>query len=171
MNAFGSIDPDSIIPSCSWKQNPHPLVTLGCAGTKIWTFTAPPISSDTTFKIELKVNDRQGLTDTYIVNILVKDTIACLSVSKITLLSLLIVKGKSQMNMETKVSEDPISLGHEQTVTVTALNTVTDEQIESAAIDGIVIYPSGETKIFDDDEESFHLLGKLVQIQSPIFLT
>jgi hypothetical protein len=73
------------------------------------------------------------------------------------------------MNMETEVSEDPISLGHEQTVTVTALDTVTDEQIESAAIDGILIYPSGETKIFDD-EESFHLLGKLVQIQSPIFL-
>jgi hypothetical protein len=136
---------------------------------KIWTFTAPPISSNTTFKIESKVNDRQGLTDTYIVNILVKDTIACLSVSKITLLSLLIVKGKSQMNRETEVSEDPISLGHEQTVTVTALDTVTDEQIQSAAIDGIVIYPSGETKIFDD-EESFHLLWKLVQIQSLIFL-
>src|SRR5919205_462925 len=108
---------------------------------KIWTFTAPPISSNTTFKIE----------------------------SKITLLSLLIVKGKSQMNRETEVSEDPISLGHEQTVTVTALDTVTDEQIQSAAIDGIVIYPSGETKIFDDDEKSFHLLGKLVQIEPNIF--
>ena len=57
------------------------------------------------------------------------------------------------MNIQIEVSEDPISLGREQTVTVTAFDTVTDEPIEYADIDGIVTYPSGETKEFDDDDD------------------
>jgi hypothetical protein len=59
---------------------------------------------------------------------------------------------KAPMNIQIEVSEDPISLGREQTITVTAFDTVTDEPIEYADIDGIVTYPSGETKEFDDDD-------------------
>src|SRR5919112_2133072 len=73
LNASGSIDPDGIILSYSWKQNPHPLVTLGGAETKIWTFTAPSISSDTTFTFELTVTDNNGLTSADSINVLVRE--------------------------------------------------------------------------------------------------
>lgn len=37
------------------------------------------------------------------------------------------------------------------TLTVTVLDIVSDEPIQHADIHGIVTYPSGETKEFDDD--------------------
>jgi hypothetical protein len=59
--------------SYSRKQNPHPLVTLGGAETKIWTFNAASISSDTTFTFEMTVTDNNGLTSSDSTNVLVKD--------------------------------------------------------------------------------------------------
>ena len=261
LNASGSIDPDGIILSYSWKQNPHPLVTLGGAETKIWTFTAPSISSDTRFtfeltvtdnngltsadstnvlvkdvsmtntslsannnppiakagvdfeinentslalsgiastdpdfgdslnyswkqirgiplwetlsrpdaavlsltspsvssdsmfSFELTVSDKQGLMDSDIVNVLVKDIASSAVLNNTSTISSKSQDQKSPMNIQIEVSEDPISLGREQTVTVTAFDTVTDEPIEYADIDGIVTYPSGETKEFDDDDD------------------
>ena len=261
LNASGSIDPDGIILSYSWKQNPHPLVTLGGAETKIWTFTAPSISSDTTFTFELTVTDNNGLTsadsinvqvedlpmtntslspsnnppiakaeadfevnentslslsgiastdpdlgdslnyswkqiggfplwetlsrpdaavltltspsvsvdsmfsfeltvsdkqdliDTDIVNVLVKDIASSPLPNDNITISSKRQDQKSPINIQIEVSKDPISLGHEQTVTVTAFDTATGEPIEYADIDGIVTYPSGETKEFDDDDD------------------
>jgi hypothetical protein len=64
LKASGSIDPNGIILAYIWKQNPHPVITLGRAETKIWTFTAPSVSSDSIFTFELTVTDKQGLIDT-----------------------------------------------------------------------------------------------------------
>jgi hypothetical protein len=275
LNASGSIDPDGIILSYSWKQNPHPLVTLGGAETKIWTFSAPSISSDTTFtfeltvtdnngltsadstnvlvkdvsmtntslsasnnppiakagvdfeinentslalsgiastdpdfgdsliyswkqiggfplwetssrldaavlsltspsvsvdsmfSFELTVSDKQGLMDTDIVNVLVKDIASSPVLNNNITISSKSQDQKSPMNIKIEVSEDPISLGREQTVTVTAFDTVIDEPIEYADIDGIVTYPSGETKEFDDDDGIISLTWEIDSDSEP----
>jgi hypothetical protein len=262
LNASESIDPDGIILSYIWKQNPHPLITLGDAETKIWTFTAPSVSSDTTFTFELTVIDNNGLTATDSTNVLVRDvsisntsfsssnnapianagpdieinenmsltlsgsassdpdigdslnyswkqtagnpvvdtsagvdkevlTFTSPSVSMDTIYTFeLTVRDKqgitdtdvmnmlvrdipsssalnntitttasnsenkaSKMKIEIEVAEDPISLGDEQTVTVTVIDAITDETIQYADIDGMVTYPSGDTKEFDDDDD------------------
>jgi hypothetical protein len=262
LNASESIDPDGIILSYIWKQNPHPLITLGDAETKIWTFTAPSVSSDTTFTFELTVIDNNGLTATDSTNVLVRDvsisntsfsssnnapianagpdiginenmsltlsgsassdpdigdslnyswkqtagnpvvdtsagvdkevlTFTSPSVSMDTMYTFeLTVRDKqgitdtdvmnmlvrdipsssalnntitttasnsenkaSKMMIEIEVAEDPISLGDEQTVTVTVIDAITDETIQYADIDGMVTYPSGDTKEFDDDDD------------------
>jgi K319L-like, PKD domain len=261
LNASESIDPDGIILSYIWKQNPHPLITLGDAETKIWTFTAPSVSSDTTFTFKLTVSDNNGLTATDSTNVLVRDvstSIPSLSssnnapianagpdlevyenmsislsgsassdpdvgdrlnyswkqtagnpvldisagvdkeilsftsptVSMDTMFTFeLIVTDKhgimdtdvmnvlvrdipsssasnstisapsnsenqaSKMIVQIQVGEDPISLGDEQTVTVTVNDAISDETIKYADIDGMVTYPSGDTKEFDDDDD------------------
>jgi hypothetical protein len=263
LNASESIDPDGIILSYIWKQNPHPLITLGDAETKIWTFTAPSVSSDTTFTFELTVSDNNGLTATDSTNVLVRDvsisnnnsfsstnnapianagpdleinenmslalsgsassdpdigdslnfswkqtagnpvvdtsagvdkevlTFTSPSVSMDTMYTFeLTVRDKqgitdkdemnmlvrdipsssalnntitttasnsenkaSKMKIQIEVAEDPISLGDEQTVTVTVIDAITDETIQYADIDGMVTYPSGDTKEFDDDDD------------------
>ena len=262
LNGSGSIDPDGIILSYIWKQNPHPLITLGGAQTKIWTFTAPSVSSDTTFTFELTVSDNNGLTATDSINVLVKDVSMTntslsaknnppiaeagsdLEINENTSLTLsgsassdpdigdslnyswkqtagvplfetlsgvddaavltltspgvsvdsmftfeLTVSDKqglidtdtmnvlvkdvssspvfnnnitlssnsqnqtSQMNIEIEVANDPINLGDEQILTVTVVDVVSGEPIEYADIDGVVTYPSGDTKEFDDDDD------------------
>ena len=262
LNASESIDPDGIILSYIWKQNPHPLITLGDAETKIWTFTAPSVSSDTTFTFELTVSDNNGLTATDSTNVLVRDvsisnnsfsssnnapianagpdleinenmsltlsgsassdpdigdslnyswkqtagnpvvdtsagvdkevlTFTSPSVSMDTMYTFeLTVRDKqgitdtdvmnmlvrdipsssalnntitttasnsenkaSKMKIQIEVAEDPISLGDEQTVTVTVIDAITDETIQYADIDGMVTSPSGDTKEFDDDND------------------
>jgi hypothetical protein len=262
LNASESNDPDGIILSYIWKQNPHPLITLGDAETKIWTFTVPNVSSDTTFTFELTVSDNNGLTATDSTNVLVKDVSTSnlsfssnnnapianagpdLEVNENISLSLsgsassdpdigdslnyswkqtagnpvldtsagadkevltftspivsadtiftfeLIVTDKhgimdtdvmnvlvrdtpssssasnntitapsnsenqaSKMMVQMEVAEDPISLGDEQTVTVTVNDAISDKTIQYADIDGMVTYPSGETKEFDDDDD------------------
>jgi hypothetical protein len=55
--------------------------------------------------------------------------------------------------VQIEVAEDPISLGDEQTVTVTVNDAISDETIQYADIDGMVTYPSGDTKEFDDDDD------------------
>jgi hypothetical protein len=261
LNASKSIDPDGIILSYIWKQNPHPLITLGDAETKIWTFTAPSVSSDTTFTFKLTVSDNNGLTATDSTNVLVKDvstsspslsssnnapianagpdlevnenvsislsgsassdpdigdslnyswrqtagnpvldistgvdkellTFTSPTVSLDTMFTFeLIVTDKhgitdtdvmnllvrdipslsasnstisapsnsenqaSKMMVRIEVSEDPISIGDEQTVTVSVNDAISDETIKYADIDGMVTYPSGDTKEFDDDDD------------------
>ena len=261
LNASKSIDPDGIILSYIWKQNPHPLITLGDAETKIWTFTVPSVSSDTTFTFELTVSDNNGLTSTDSTNVLVRDvstsntsfssnnnapianagpdlevnenmsltlsgsassdpdigdslnyswkqtagnpvldtsagadkellTFTSPIVSADTVFTFeLIVTDKhgimdtdvmnvlvrdmpsssasnntitapsnsenqaSKMMVQIEVAEDPISLGDEQTVTVTVNDAISDETIQYADIDGMVTYPSGDTKEFDDDDD------------------
>jgi hypothetical protein len=59
----------------------------------------------------------------------------------------------SKMMVQIEVAEDPISLGDEQTVTVTVNDAISDETIQYADIDGMVTYPSGDTKEFDDDDD------------------
>ena len=261
LNASESIDPDGIILSYNWKQNPHPLITLGDAETKVWTFTAPSVSSDTTFTFELTVSDNNGLTATDSTNVLVREapisntsfsssnnapianagpdleinenmsltlsgsassdpdigdslnyswkqtagnplldtsagvdkevlTITSPTVSMDTMFTFeLTVTDKqgitdkdvmnvlvrdipsssalnnaitaasnsenkvSKMTIQIEVAEDPISLGDEQTVTVTVIDAISDETIQYADIDGMVTYPSGDTKEFDDDDD------------------
>ena len=261
LNASESIDPDGIILSYNWKQNPHPLITLGDAETKVWTFTAPSVSSDTTFTFELTVSDnngltatdstnvlvrdapisntsfsssnnapianagpdleinenmsltlsgsassdpdigdslnyswkqtagnplldtsagvdkevltftsptvsmdtmftfeltvtdKQGITDTDVMNMLVRD-IPSSSASNNTITTVSNSENKvSKMMIQIEVAEDPISLGDEQTVTVTVTDAISDETIQYADIDGMVTYPSGDTKEFDDDDD------------------
>jgi hypothetical protein len=261
LNASESIDPDGIILSYNWKQNPHPLITLGDAETKVWTFTAPSVSSDTTFTFELTVSDNNGLTATDSTNVLVREapisntsfsssnnapianagpdleinenmsitlsgsassdpdigdslnyswkqtagnplldtsaevdkevlTLTSPTVSMDTMFTFeLTVTDKqgitdtdvmnmlvrdipsssalnntitaasnsenkvSKMMIQIEVAEDPISLGDEQTVTVTVIDAISDETIQYADIDGMVTYPSGDTKEFDDDDD------------------
>jgi hypothetical protein len=261
LNASKSNDPDGIILSYIWKQNPHPLITLGDAQTKIWTFIVPSVSSDTTFTFELTVIDNNGLTSTDSTNVLVRDvstnntslsssnnapianagpdlevnenmsltlsgsassdldigdslnyswkqtagnpvldtsagvdkevlTFTSPIVSADTVFTFeLIVTDKhgtmdkdvmnvlvrdmpsssasnntitapsnsenqaSKMMVQIEVAEDPISLGDEQTVTVTVNDAISDETIQYADIDGMVTYPSGDTKEFDDDDD------------------
>ena len=261
LNASESIDPDGIILSYNWKQNPHPLITLGDAETKVWTFTAPSVSSDTTFTFELTVSDNNGLTATDSTNVLVRDapisntsfsssnnapianagpdleinenmsltlsgsassdpdigdslnyswkqtagnplldtsagvdkevlTLTSPTVSMDTMFTFeLTVTDKqgitdtdvmnmlvrdipssstpnntittvsnsenkvSKMMIQIEVAEDPISLGDEQTVTVTVIDAISDETIQYVDIDGMVTYPSGDTKEFDDDDD------------------
>ena len=261
LNASESIDPDGIILSYIWNQNAHPLITLGDAETKIWTFTAPSVSSDTTFTFKLTVSDNNGLTATDSTNVLVRDistsspslsssnnapianagpdlevnennsislsgsassdpdigdslnyswkqtagnpvldisagvdkeilTFTSPTVSVDTMFTFeLIVTDKygimntdimnvlvkdipsssasnstigapsnsenqaSKMMVRIEVAEDPISLGDEQTVTVTVNDATSDETIKYADIDGMVTYPSGDTKEFDDDDD------------------
>ena len=261
LNASESNDPDGIILSYIWKQNPHPLITLGDAETKIWTFTVPSVSSDTTFTFELTVSDNNGLTATDSTNVLVRDvstsnpsfssnnnapianagpdlevnesmsltlsgsassdpdigdslnyswkqtagnpvldtsagadkevlTFTSPVVSADTIFTFeLIVTDRhgimdtdvmnvlvrdipsssasnntitspsnsenqaSKMMVQIEVAEDPISLGDEQTVTVTVNDAISDETIQYADIDGMVTYPSGDTKEFDDDDD------------------
>ncbi|MDQ4056620.1 MAG: PKD domain-containing protein [Thermoproteota archaeon] len=261
LNASESIDPDGIILSYIWNQNPHPLITLGDAETKIWTITAPSVSSDTTFTFKLTVSDNNGLTATDSTNVLVRDistsspslsssnnapianagpdlevnennsislsgsassdpdigdslnyswkqtagnpvldisagvdkeilTFTSPTVSVDTMFTFeLIVTDKygimntdimnvlvkdipsssasnstisapsnsenqaSKMMVQIEVAEDPISLGDEQTVTVTVNDATSDETIKYADIDGMVTYPSGDTKEFDDDDD------------------
>ena len=261
LNASESIDPDGIILSYIWKQNPHPLITLGDAETKIWTFTAPSVSSDTTFTFKLTVSDNNGLTGTDSTSLLVRDvstigpslsssnntpvanagpdlevnenmslsisasassdpdigdslnyswkqtagnpvldisagldkeilTFTSPTVSMDTMFTFeLIVTDKhgimdtdvmnvlvrdipsssasnstisapsnsenqaSKMMVQIEVAEDPISLGDKQTVTVTVNDAISDETIKYADIDGMVTYPSGDTKEFDDDDD------------------
>jgi hypothetical protein len=261
LNASESIDPDGIILSYIWNQNPHPLITLGDAETKIWTITAPSVSSDTTFTFKLTVSDNNGLTATDSTNVLVRDistsspslsssnnapianagpdlevnennsislsgsassdpdigdslnyswkqtggnpvldisagvdkeilTFTSPTVSVDTMFTFeLIVTDKygimntdimnvlvkdipsssasnstisapsnsenqaSKMMIQIEVAEDPISLGDEQTVTVTVNDAISDETIKYADIDGMVTYPSGDTKEFDDDDD------------------
>ena len=262
LNASESIDPDGIILSYIWKQNPHPLITLGDAETKIWTFTAPSVSSDTTFTFKLTVSDNNGLTATDSTSLLVRDvstsspslsssnnapvanagpdlevnenmslsisasassdpdigdslnyswkqtagsavldisaglnkeilTFTSPTVSVDTMFTFeLIVTDKhgimdtdvmnvlvrdipsssasnstisapsnsenqaSKMMVQIEVAEDPISLGDEQIVTVTVNDAISDETIKHADIDGMVTYPSGDTKEFDDDDDA-----------------
>jgi hypothetical protein len=261
LNASESIDPDGIILSYIWNQNAHPLITLGDAETKIWTITAPSVSSDTTFTFKLTVSDNNGLTATDSTNVLVRDvstsspslsssnnapianagpdlevnenmsislsgsassdpdigdslnyswkqtggnpvldisagvdkeilTFTSPTVSVDTMFTFeLIVTDKygitdtdimnvlvkdipsssasnstisapsnsenqaSKMMVQIEVAEDPISLGDEQTVTVTVNDAISDETIKYADIDGMVTYPSGDTKEFDDDDD------------------
>ena len=261
LNASKSIDPDGIILSYIWNQNAHPLITLGDAETKIWTITAPSVSSDTTFTFKLTVSDNNGLTATDSTNLLVRDvstsspshsssnnapianagpdlelnenmsislsgsassdpdigdslnyswkqtggnpvldisagvdkeilTFTSPTVSMDTMFTFeLIVTDKygitdtdimnvlvkdipsssasnstisapsnsenqaSKMMVQIEVAEDPISLGDEQTVTVTVNDAISDETIKYADIDGMVTYPSGDTKEFDDDDD------------------
>jgi hypothetical protein len=262
LNASESIDPDGIILSYIWKQNPHPLITLGDAETKIWTFSAPSVSSDTTFTFKLTVSDNNGLTATDSTNVLVRDvsttspslsssnnapvanagpdlevyenmsislsgsassdpdigdslnyswkhtagnnpvldisggvdkeilTFTSPNVSVDTMFTFeLIVTDKhgimdtdvmnvlvrdtsslsasnstisapsnsenqaSKMMIQIEVAEDPISLGDEQTITVTVNDAISDETIKYADIDGMVTYPSGDTTEFDDDDD------------------
>ena len=261
LNASESIDPDGIILSYIWNQNAHPLITLGDAETKIWTITAPSVSSDTTFTFKLTVSDNNGLTATDSTNLLVRDvstsspslsssnnapianagpdlevnennsislsgsassdpdigdslnyswkqtggnpvldisagvdkeilTFTSPTVSVDTMFTFeLIVTDKygitdtdimnvlvkdipsssasnstisapsnsenqaSKMMVQIEVAEDPISLGDEQTVTVTVNDAISDETIKYADIDGMVTYPSGDTKEFDDDDD------------------
>jgi hypothetical protein len=261
LNASESNDPDGIILSYIWKQNSHPQITLGDAETKIWTFTVPSVSSDTTFTFELTVSDNNGLTATDSTNVLVRDVSTSnpsfssnnnapianagpdLEVNENMSLTLsgsassdpdigdslnyswkqtagnpvldtsagadkevltftspvvsadiiftfeLIVTDRhgimdtdvmnvlvrdmpsssalnntitshsnsenqaSEMMVQIEVAEDPISLGDEQTVTVTVNDAISDETIQYADIDGMVTYPSGDTKEFDDDDD------------------
>jgi hypothetical protein len=261
LNASESIDPDGIILSYIWKQNPHPLITLGDAETKIWTFTAPSVSSDTTFTFKLTVSDNNGLTGTDSTSVLVRDvstsgpslsssnnapvanagpdleanenmslsisasassdpdigdslnyswkqtagnpvldisagldkeiltfTSPTVSVDTVFTFELIVTDNHgimdtdimnvlvrdissssasnstisapsnsenqaSKMMVQIEVAEDPISLGDEQTVTVTVNDAISDETIKYADIDGMVTYPSGDTKEFDDDDD------------------
>jgi hypothetical protein len=67
------VDPYGIILSYSWRQIPtNHLITLNGADTPVWSFTAPRVSSDTTFTFELTVTDNNGATDKRTVNVLVK---------------------------------------------------------------------------------------------------
>ncbi|HEX6028742.1 MAG TPA: hypothetical protein VFY64_06850 [Nitrososphaeraceae archaeon] len=261
LNASESIDPDGIVLSYIWKQNPHPLITLGDAETKIWTFTAPSVSSDTTFTFKLTVSDNNGLTATDSTNVLVRDvstsspslsssnnapianagpdlevyenmsislsgsassdpnigdtlnyswkqtagnpvldisagvdkeiltfTSPTVSVDTMFTFELIVTDNHgimdtdvmnvlvrdipsssasnstisapsnsenraSKMMVQIEVAEDPISLGEEQTVTVTVNDAISDETIKYADIDGKVTYPSGDTTEFDDDDD------------------
>ena len=73
LNGSQSVDPYGIILSYSWKQIPtNHLITLNGADTPVWSFTAPRVSSDTTFTFELTVTDNNGATDDRTVNVLVK---------------------------------------------------------------------------------------------------
>jgi len=73
LNGSQSVDPYGIILSYSWRQIPtNHLITLNGADTPVWSFTAPRVSSDTTFTFELTVTDNNGATDKRTVNVLVK---------------------------------------------------------------------------------------------------
>ncbi|HEY9387371.1 MAG TPA: PKD domain-containing protein [Nitrososphaeraceae archaeon] len=74
LNGSGSIDPDGILLSYSWKQTPlNPSITLNGADTAVWSFTAPGVSSDTIFPFQLEVTDNKGLSSTDGTNIVIKD--------------------------------------------------------------------------------------------------
>ncbi|HET7344328.1 MAG TPA: hypothetical protein VFJ05_00465 [Nitrososphaeraceae archaeon] len=73
LNGSQSVDPYGIILSYSWRQIPtNHLITLNGADTPVWSFTAPRVSSDTTFTFELTVTNNNGATDNRTVNVLVK---------------------------------------------------------------------------------------------------
>ena len=73
LNGSQSVDPDGIILSYSWRQIPtNHIITLNGANTPVWSFTAPKVSSDTTFTFELTVTDNNGTTNNRTVNVLVK---------------------------------------------------------------------------------------------------
>jgi hypothetical protein len=73
LNGSQSVDPYGIILSYSWRQIPtNHLITLNGADTPVWSFTAPRVSSDTTFTFELTVTDNNGATNNRTVNVLVK---------------------------------------------------------------------------------------------------
>jgi hypothetical protein len=75
LNGSGSIDPDGILLSYSWKQTPlNPSITLSGADTAVWSFAAPSVSSDTIFPFQLQVTDNKGLSSTDGTNIVIKDT-------------------------------------------------------------------------------------------------
>jgi hypothetical protein len=84
-------------------------------------------------------------------NVLVKDAVSSLLLDNNITVSSNDQKQKSTMNVEIEVAEDQISPGDDQTLTVTVLDIVSDEPIQHADIHGIVTYPSGETKEFDED--------------------
>jgi hypothetical protein len=73
LNGSQSVDPYGIILSYSWRQIPtNHIITLNGANTPVWSFTAPKVSSDTTFTFELTVTDNNGTTNNRTVNVLVK---------------------------------------------------------------------------------------------------
>jgi hypothetical protein len=73
LNGSQSVDPYGIILSYSWRQIPtNHIITLNGADTPVWSFTAPKVSSDTTFTFELTVTDNNGTTNNRTVNVLVK---------------------------------------------------------------------------------------------------
>jgi P2-related tail formation protein len=105
------------------------------------------------FTFELIVTDKHGIMDTDVMNVLVRD-IPSSSASNSTISAPSISENQaSKMIVQIQVGEDPISLGDEQTVTVTVNDAISDETIKYADIDGMVTYPSGDTKEFDDDDD------------------
>ena len=120
---------------------------------EILTFTSPTVSMDTMFTFELIVTDKHGIMDTDVMNVLVRD-IPSSSASNNTITSPSNSENQaSKMIVQIQVAEDPIILGDEQTVTVTVNDAISDETIKYADIDGMVTYPSGDTKEFDDDDD------------------
>jgi hypothetical protein len=102
----------------------------------------------------LTVRDKQGITDTDVMNMLVRDIPSSSALSNtITATASNSENKASKMKIQIEVAEDPISLGNEQTGTVTVIDAITDETIQYADIDGMVTYPSGDTKEFDDDDD------------------
>ncbi len=73
LNGSNSKSNGSMILSYEWKQIPNPNITIGSANTMIWSFSAPNVSTDTTFTFELTVTDNKGITATDNVNIIVRD--------------------------------------------------------------------------------------------------
>jgi hypothetical protein len=156
LSGSASSDPDiGDSLNYSWKQTGgNPVLDISAGVDKeILTFTSPTVSVDTMFTFELIVTDKYGIMNTDIMNVLVKD-IPSSSASNSTISAPSNSENQaSKMMIQIEVAEDPISLGDEQTVTVTVNDAISDETIKYADIDGMVTYPSGDTKEFDDDDD------------------
>jgi hypothetical protein len=156
LSGSASSDPDiGDSLNYSWKQtagNPV-LDTSAGADKELLTFTSPIVSADTVFTFELIVTDKHGIMDTDVMNVLVRDMPSSSALNNTITAPSNSENQASKMMVQIEVAEDPISLGDEQTVTVTVNDAISDETIQYADIDGMVTYPSGDTKEFDDDDD------------------
>jgi hypothetical protein len=156
LSGSASSDPDiGDSLNYSWKQTAGNLLLDTSAGVdkEVLTLTSPTVSMDTMFTFELTVTDKQGITDTDVMNVLVRDIPSSSALNNTITAASNSENKVSKMMIQIEVAEDPISLGDEQTVTVTVIDAISDETIQSADIDGMVTYPSGDTKEFDDDDD------------------
>jgi hypothetical protein len=58
----------------------------------------------------------------------------------------------NQLALEIQVKQDPIKVGKEQTITITAIDKNSSENINNAIINGMVTYSNGYTKKFSEED-------------------
>jgi hypothetical protein len=167
LNGSNSKSNNNVILSYEWKQLPNPSITVGGAGTMIWSFMAPFVSIDTTLTFELVVTDDKGITSTDEVNINVRDGNKSAIEEEMTN-EILGKESKNSKNnvpseprnliIQTLVDENPVSTGEEQVIKIDLIDSNSDDRINNATIRGEILDASDDTiKEFSENNDSVEI--------------